>query len=621
MDTATPTLKSSEHFVCDPFEGNSVSTAEDDLTEGMTVPAFKYDPLRDAQIRVLTVLPAVIGEEDMVECSLEHVELRQNGHSCLSYCWGTDKATHVVRINGQSFSIRPNLYQFLCKARRSDLGPLWIDAICINQSDHPEKSAQVQNMGEIYSFANATLLWLGVSEAILDEIYVVQSYFVDTFSKVKASEELNIDSCFETLTEFLQEIRFGYSHRTERETRIELANKHSGMLQTYGSSLKLLAANRDHLVAVKFNAYWNRAWIVEEILRSPNPVFLTSKQSLRLQDYIHLHDLLNAINLAKSRGLHIKKYTKDKMVTKSEPFFAWLEDLWTGTGDFSLTYWKDRRTYVSLDLIRRRQLPLSINDALRITGERDCIDTRDRIFSICALLAPHDRIEIDYEMDHESLFHEMVSICIRSSQDGKAARDCAELLFPSLSIGLPRENILPKIQDLLQNDFKPPSIPQEMFWAEPGDGAWYTGPWRRPYGLYLPIQLTGSRHIILEILVRRPRYRGQPDYSGEFAKARPYLAHDLPDRAWSMIEDRWELCTHELFAFQQNTPPDIVGLFGDAGEVNALADPDRSLEPSWRRENDHSQSVESKEAGNDLEIRSNLAYTISESERSTSRLA
>lgn len=38
---------------------------------------------------------------------------------------------------------------------------LWIDAVCIDQTDHREKSRQVAQMGDIYRDAERVLVWLG----------------------------------------------------------------------------------------------------------------------------------------------------------------------------------------------------------------------------------------------------------------------------------------------------------------------------------------------------------------------------------------------------------------------------------------------------------------------------
>ena len=41
---------------------------------------------------------------------------------------------------------------------------LWIDAVCINQADNSERSAQVALMGSIYKIASGNLIYLGSSE-------------------------------------------------------------------------------------------------------------------------------------------------------------------------------------------------------------------------------------------------------------------------------------------------------------------------------------------------------------------------------------------------------------------------------------------------------------------------
>jgi hypothetical protein len=45
---------------------------------------------------------------------------------------------------------------------------IWIDAICINQSDNAEKGIQVQNMGRIYSHALKMVGWLGFSDNAIE---------------------------------------------------------------------------------------------------------------------------------------------------------------------------------------------------------------------------------------------------------------------------------------------------------------------------------------------------------------------------------------------------------------------------------------------------------------------
>ena len=58
--------------------------------------------------------------------------------------------------------VTTSLHTALTYIRRPDSARLvWVDAICINQSDDDEKSSQVAIMRHIYSAAQSTLIWLG----------------------------------------------------------------------------------------------------------------------------------------------------------------------------------------------------------------------------------------------------------------------------------------------------------------------------------------------------------------------------------------------------------------------------------------------------------------------------
>jgi hypothetical protein len=45
------------------------------------------------------------------------------------------------------------------------LGPIWIDALCINQNDPSERNSQAGQMGKIYKGAAQVIVWLGKEDA------------------------------------------------------------------------------------------------------------------------------------------------------------------------------------------------------------------------------------------------------------------------------------------------------------------------------------------------------------------------------------------------------------------------------------------------------------------------
>ena len=80
----------------------------------------------------------------------------------LSSVWGDPTKSHEIRIGGKRLAITKNLYLALRSMQSGIIGTfcVWSDAICINQEDNSEKSAQIQLMREIYHcFGSANMAW------------------------------------------------------------------------------------------------------------------------------------------------------------------------------------------------------------------------------------------------------------------------------------------------------------------------------------------------------------------------------------------------------------------------------------------------------------------------------
>ena len=67
---------------------------------------------------------------------------------------------------------------------------LWVDAVCINETDDQEKEHQIQYMFEIYSLANRVVVWLGESvdgsDAALEHLRAIA---VDDFGNKDDSDD------------------------------------------------------------------------------------------------------------------------------------------------------------------------------------------------------------------------------------------------------------------------------------------------------------------------------------------------------------------------------------------------------------------------------------------------
>jgi Heterokaryon incompatibility protein (HET) len=92
----------------------------------------------------------------------------------LSYTWGhpvwndfKDDLSHTIVCNGHHVPIGLNLYEALHYLFiESDIAPrlIWIDAICIDQSNVEERGAQVKQMTSVYLHATRVIIWLGAED-------------------------------------------------------------------------------------------------------------------------------------------------------------------------------------------------------------------------------------------------------------------------------------------------------------------------------------------------------------------------------------------------------------------------------------------------------------------------
>lgn len=134
-----------------------------------------YQPLNTnrREIRLLEILSE--SPNDKVECKLHTVPLTpETYYVCLSYVWGDPSITEEIIVNGIPRQVTVSLATALRHLKKHwmeielESDPsldtskfrLWADAVCINQDDMSERSAQVSVMADIYSSAEMVLAWI-----------------------------------------------------------------------------------------------------------------------------------------------------------------------------------------------------------------------------------------------------------------------------------------------------------------------------------------------------------------------------------------------------------------------------------------------------------------------------
>jgi hypothetical protein len=137
---------------------------DEDGDTGLTSTVYRSLPPGKGNIRLLILLPAQEKSAEL-SCILCAASLNKlPDYEALSYTWGDPKDTSPILLNGQVFHATKTLVSGLRHLRHKEAGKvrvLWVDAVCINQTDIMEKNHQVQQMAQIYKVAKSVIVWLG----------------------------------------------------------------------------------------------------------------------------------------------------------------------------------------------------------------------------------------------------------------------------------------------------------------------------------------------------------------------------------------------------------------------------------------------------------------------------
>ncbi|KAK0657799.1 heterokaryon incompatibility protein-domain-containing protein [Cercophora newfieldiana] len=207
-----------------------------------------YTPLQTPnEIRILQLQPSNhVTKGALPEAKVIHTAISTGqSFSALSYVWGVEKDEELLSCEGGKIRITKNLGQALRHLQhRHGLSFVWIDALCINQNDVPERNQQVKLMGDIYGTAKEVLIWLGA-----DQAGQAQAIF-DTVS-------LTIDELTEAIESGIEpEDTRSWLPREEAEERLKI-------------------------VAPLFGCEWfSRTWTIQEAGLTDKPIALWGEASV-----------------------------------------------------------------------------------------------------------------------------------------------------------------------------------------------------------------------------------------------------------------------------------------------------------------------------------------------------
>ncbi|MCJ1456068.1 hypothetical protein MMC28_006425 [Mycoblastus sanguinarius] len=124
--------------------------------------AYQYSQLEHRQIRLLKLFrdDATQLRWELLQVPLDDLPVK---YKAVSYTWGdATPVSQITSSDGRFLKLTAPAADFLDfgLAAKAE-GYFWIDSLCINQQDLEEKAHQVRMMGEIFASAEHVVAWLG----------------------------------------------------------------------------------------------------------------------------------------------------------------------------------------------------------------------------------------------------------------------------------------------------------------------------------------------------------------------------------------------------------------------------------------------------------------------------
>jgi hypothetical protein len=242
-----------------------------------------YSPLNEENREIRLLIQPSSFTDQVIQCSLQTVSLKDEPESApLSYVWGDAAVTEKVLTNGASTAVTTNLaaaLRALRTCRSKDEGNpvqelpvfFWVDAICINQQDVPERNSQVRLMRDIYRSAAKVVSWLG-PEA---------------------------DGSTEAIS-ILQLIAFELSHLAEGDDQFEWVQRYPHLVEdsfhTKQASQKA-TARFGNIEVFWTRDYWRRTWIFQEIVLARDLLIMCGEECIPWHDVLAVDKWLGAIKI------------------------------------------------------------------------------------------------------------------------------------------------------------------------------------------------------------------------------------------------------------------------------------------------------------------------------------
>ncbi|KAK1833037.1 heterokaryon incompatibility protein-domain-containing protein [Podospora conica] len=205
----------------------------------------------------------------------------------LSYVWGSSEERTEIGVEGIPVPVTTNLAAALDHVWNAPgCEYLWVDAICINQSDTDEKNHQVPLMRHIYGRSARVLIWLGDASATSDLAMDFLRHWAHAIRT--ALDELHRAGNPINLANHVRQIAWTRTEQSKegpvaciRDMKTVFAQLPEPFAARAFDDSPWKAAD-----ALFQRSYWRRVWVVQEVVLANAGTIMCGAKTLDLDDLI-----------------------------------------------------------------------------------------------------------------------------------------------------------------------------------------------------------------------------------------------------------------------------------------------------------------------------------------------
>ena len=315
----------------------------------------------------------------------------------ISYFWGPPTPSQQIRVEGEFVEMREtvsSLFEVLPK-RYGDETLFWIDILCIDQRNLSERNSQVSMMCDIYSRAIGVISWLGQSNPLSQNAFqIVEKRIL----------------CPENAPMRMWDI-------SQKLYSFDVAQNKWPTTQQLVSDRELFSNFAEvvvwpSLADILRRPYWNRLWVMQEIIVAEKVTLLCGTSTISLDDF----------GAVCGRWIWQGQYFQPRN-TGSGP-----ESVRTSSYQDVINTWRPIEKISEEYRKQYKEDKILLMELVDSFASKQCSNIRDKVFGLRSLSKEAATIKVDYSKAVLEVFLSLVQSGLLMSDGGRGFQSLPHLI-------------------------------------------------------------------------------------------------------------------------------------------------------------------------------------------------